>query len=73
MKTGRWSKTNIAKHAAIYGIDGTCWIGSKDWPGIWSYEHEVEDMDGSKKKLEINEFKLVLEFADGTYYSTPNE
>ena len=54
-------------HAAIYGIDGTCWIGSKDWPRLHIYEHTGEDKDGKEKVYEVNEFTLVLEAVDGTF------
>jgi hypothetical protein len=32
-----YTKTNICQHAAIYGIDGTAWAVSADWPGLSEY------------------------------------
>ena len=46
-KTQNYSMTNVCIHAAIYGIDGTPWVTSSDWPGLKEYEFQVEQEDGS--------------------------
>ena len=36
----KYTMTNVASHAAIYGIDGSCWVCSADWPGLNEYDHD---------------------------------
>ncbi len=51
-----YTKTNICQHAAIYGIDGTAWAVSADWPGLSEYMFQVESEDGGFIPVKVNEF-----------------
>ena len=64
-KKQEWSKTNICQHAAIYGLDGTAWAVSSDWPGLNEYLFEVEMDDGSKRDIKVNEFQCALAASNG--------
>ena len=51
-----YTKTNICQHAAIYGLDGTAWAVSSEWPDLREYLFDVEVEDGSKIPIKVNEF-----------------
>ena len=55
----------MCQHAAIYGLDGSCWASSSDWPGLNEYEHAQELDDGSTKNLKIVEFNCAMGVTKG--------
>ena len=57
--------TNVCIHAAIYGIDGTPWVTSSDWPGLKEYEFQVEQEDGSFQPCKVNEWYCVQKATAG--------
>ena len=57
-------RTNINEHAAIYGLDGNVWAASADFK-LSSYNHKVENEDGSFKEVPVNEFTTALEASKG--------
>ena len=48
--------TNCCEHAAIYGLDGTPWATSASWPGLATYDHELEQEDSTFQTMKVNEF-----------------
>ena len=62
----KYTMTNVASAAAIYGIDGSCWACSADWPGLNEYDHDQEMDDGSTKNIRVNEFACALGVSKGT-------
>ena len=63
--TGNFSVNQVCAHAAIYGLDGTLWAASKDWPGLHDYVHPLEQDDGSTTDVKVNEFNCALGAANG--------
>jgi hypothetical protein len=55
----------VCEHAAIYGIDGTCWAHTSNWPGLKEYEHPLEQDDGSITNIHVNEFKGAMMCSKG--------
>ena len=64
-KSQQWTKTNICEHAAIYGLDGTAWAVSSEWPGLSEYMFDVEQDDGGTIPCKVNEFQCALAAANG--------
>ena len=64
-KKKEWLRTNVVKHAAIYGLDGKCWGSNKEWPGLNEYQHDLEEQDGTTSKVAVNEFNIAMEVAKG--------
>lgn len=62
--TQTYKKTNVCEHAAIYGLDGTLWAGSAGFT-LTKYAHEITLEDGTKKKVDVDEFKTALEASKG--------
>ena len=58
-KKQQYTKTNICKCAAIYGMDGTPWAVSANWPGLHIYEHEQESEYGGTELVQVNEFNIA--------------
>ena len=36
-KKMQWTKMNMLEHAAVYGLDGTPYAVSHNWPGFHTY------------------------------------
>ena len=64
-KQQKYLVTNVCQHAAIYGIDGSPWVTSSDWPGLHSYVHPLEQDDGSTVNVDVNEFVNCMKVTDG--------
>ena len=61
-----YSKTNVCKHAAIYGKDGVAWAVSSEFPELKEYSREQEMEDGGTIPITVNEFQCVYEAAGGS-------
>ena len=64
-KKQEFTKTNICEACAIYGLDGSCWASSSDWPGLNEYEHPQELEDGTTKNLKVIEFNCAVGVTKG--------
>ena len=64
-KQAKYLITNCCVHAAIYGLDGSPWATSAEWPGLLEYQHDLEQDDGSTSKIAVNEFQCVVQVATG--------
>lgn len=62
--TQTYKLTNVCEHAAIFGHDGTLWAGSAGFT-LSKYPHEMTLEDGSKKKVDVDEFKTAFEASKG--------
>ena len=62
--TQTYKVTNVCEHAAIYGHDGTLWAGSAGFT-LSNYGFELTQEDGTKKKVDVNEFKTAFEASRG--------
>ncbi len=49
---------------AIYGLDGTPWAVSPNWPGLSVYEQEQETENGLETVL-VDEWAIVLQISTG--------
>lgn len=65
VKQTKYLTTNVSAHAAIYGIDGTPWATSADWPGLHEYDHPLEQDDGSTTNIKVNEFTAAMAVSNG--------
>ena len=60
-ETNAWDKTNCCTVASIYGHDGSLWTDSSQGGcNLTTYQHEIEDLDGNKKNIEVNEVNCAL-------------
>ena len=62
--TNQYLITNVNEHAAIYGLDGTCWAKTAAF-NLSSYKFDLEDEEGKKKSVDVNEFVTALEASKG--------
>ena len=60
----QYTLTGVNEFAAIYGLDGNAWATSPGF-ALYTYEYDLPQEDGSKKKVPVNEFKCVLEATKG--------
>ena len=64
-KQNKYLTTNVCAHAAVYGIDGTPWATSAEWPGFHQYDHPLEQDDGSVTNIQVNEFNCAMAVSTG--------
>ena len=62
--TQQYTLTNVCEHAGIYGLDGTPWATSEGLK-LSKYSFDLEQEDGSKKSVEVDEFVTALEASKG--------
>ena len=62
--TNQYTLTGVCEFAAIYGLDGNVWAQSPGF-SLYTYEFDLLQEDGSKKKVTVNEFKAVFEATKG--------
>ncbi len=62
--TQEYTLTNCCTGAALYGQEGTPWAATQGFT-LSEYEFEVEQEDGSKKKVKVNEFQTAFEASKG--------
>ena len=60
----QYTMTGVNEFAAIYGHDGNAWATSPGF-ALYTYEYDLAQEDGSKKKVPVNEFKCVFEATKG--------
>ena len=54
----------MCEFAAIYGLDGNPWAQSPGF-SLYNYMYELPQEDGTKKPVEVNEFKTVMAGTQG--------
>lgn len=62
--TQQYTLTNVCEFSAIYGHDGNAWATSPGF-ALYTYMFDLKQEDDSTKKVEVNEFKCVLEATKG--------
>ena len=62
--TQTYPRTNVNEHAAIFGLDGALWAGSKDFQ-LGQYDYKVPTEEGGEKAVTVNEFTAALEASKG--------
>lgn len=60
-----WAITNISSGAAIYGLEGGVWGLSEGMSELTTYQHELDDGEGNKEMVEVNEVTCAAGAADG--------
>lgn len=64
--TNDWAITGVCSGAAIYGHDGSLWANAGEEGGnLTTYEHPLEQMDGSTQNVPVNEVACALGACDG--------
>ena len=63
--TNDWAINNVCSGAGLYGHDGSMWAHAGDFPGLTTYQHPLEQMDGSTQNVECNETLCAMLAADG--------
>ena len=65
-KDNNFSVSDVCCYAAIIGLDNQqVWAQSKEWPGLKSYDHDLDTDDGSKKVVKIDEFQICIAASNG--------
>ena len=60
----KYTLTGCNEFAAIYGLDGNAWATSPGF-ALYTYGFDLPQEEGPPKKVEVNEFKCVLEATKG--------
>ena len=64
--TNDWSIMNVCSGAALYGHDGTLWASAgEEGSNLTTYQHPLDDLDGSVRNVEVNEVAAALAACDG--------
>ena len=58
--TNEWTVTGCCEAAAIYGLDGSAWAWSPNFPELSSYEHPLEDMAGNVTNVAVDEVQCAI-------------
>ena len=64
--TNTYTLENVCSAAAIYGLDGSCWAFSPNFPELKDYPFELEGMDGGKQTIQVSELGSAIAAANGT-------
>lgn len=57
---------DVASSAAIYGLTPPDpWAWSENFPELLKYDFEIEEMDGSKKTVSVNEMVCAIKAGEG--------
>ena len=64
-KQEKYTVNNSCLHAAIIGLDGTQWAASADWPGLKTYDHDLDDGFGTIEKVNVDELKCAIGASEG--------
>jgi hypothetical protein len=59
----------VCEFSAIYGHDGNAWATAPGF-ALYNYEFELQQEDGTKKKVPVSEFKGVFEATKGNRKGT---
>ena len=60
-----WANTNVCQYACVYGHDGACWAASQGFQ-LATYEFEMDQGDGTNKKVLCNEHQALMKATEGT-------
>ena len=63
--TNEWKITGVCSGAALYGHDGAIWAQSGEMDALTSYDHPLQQMDGSTENVPVNEVACAIGVADG--------
>ena len=64
--TNTYTLEKVCSAAAIYGLDGSCWAFSPNFPELKDYPFELEGMDGGKQTIQVSELGSAIAAANGT-------
>ena len=64
--SNEYTITGVCSGAALYGHDGSLWANAGEEGGnLTTYQHPLEQMDGSIENIEVNEVACAVGAADG--------
>lgn len=63
--SGEYTETGVTNAAAIYGLDGSAWAWSPNFPELSSYEFPLEDMSGAVTNIPVNEIECAIKASEG--------
>ena len=63
-ETNDWAITNVCSGSAIYGFDGSLWAKAGGEADLTTYQHPLEQDDGSTANVEINEVNCAIGAAE---------
>lgn len=63
--TNEYAITGVCSGAALYGHDGSLWAKAGEENDLTTYDHPLEQMDGSTQNVSVNEVACAMGGADG--------
>jgi len=60
-----WAAEGLCSAAAIYGVDGSAWAWSPNFPELSSYEFPLEDMAGNITNVAVDEIQCAIKASGG--------
>jgi len=70
--TNAYSVNNVCNGSALYGLDGSIWASAgEEGSNLTTYQHPLEQMDGSTENVEVNEVTCAVGAADGNRQPSP--
>ena len=71
-ETNDYSVNGVCSGAALYGHDGSLWASAgEEGSNLTSYDHPLEQMDGSTENVAVNEVACALGGCDGNRQPSP--
>ena len=65
-ESNEYTILGVCSGAALYGHDGSLWASAGEEGGnLTTYQHPLEQMDGSVQNIEVNEVACAIGAADG--------
>lgn len=63
--TNDWAQRGVCSAAAIYGLDGSAWAWSPEFPELKAYDYPQEDMAGNVTNIPVDEIQCAIKAAEG--------
>jgi len=63
--TGQWTEEGVCEAAAIYGLDGSAWAWSPNFPELTTYDFTVEGMGDEKEIVSVDEIQCAIGAGNG--------
>jgi len=64
-ETNEWTVRGACDAAAIYGLDGSAWAWSPNFPELKSYDFPLEDMGGNVTNIAVDEIQCAIKASEG--------
>lgn len=64
-ETGAFTETGVCESAAIYGLDGSAWAWTPNFPELTSYDFEMEGMGDEKTTVAVDEVQCAIKAGQG--------